>query len=627
MLKELVEQAEKLARQDELPPVGYSKYSEPIKWVVHLYPEEDRVYVEEYTENRPRPALSNRTSSSDLPYPFADEAVYVLGVEENNKGKIDLNAAKKHENYLKLLENMSQSPHFASPLYVEAIKYIYQKIKDGTIKEAFAGKKISSKDWVAFVYENGCLQNRYLHETPETTAFWAEYVSAKTRSSYNSECSICGRETEIVANIPTKVNLLGGRRQLASFNKDAFVSFRLKNKNVPLGICLSCAEKSAQALNYLLKSEYNNRTIYLDKTAKGKINYNSTRNQVAVYWLKDETTLSIAGQEYNLLDLLQAPLYLGDIQVETTEALIHGFLQSPWTGKDQSLNLDENTFYLVILSPNGTGRIAARDWIQVSAGRVKGNLCRYFEALRLVDVRGQKMRPYTIQELLAPLSDVDPNMAKDLLRSAYLGDIPPFSLFQAAIRRLRISSAKGSSQRKTDSRKEANEVLQKLCTIIKYYLTFDKEDAVIMEGLVMERSNPAYQCGRLLAVLEQIQRRAATTELLTTITERYYGAVSTSPKTVFPVLLSMATKAHLPKVRKNTRGYTELENLLEQIMTSIDCAGGFPATLFLNQQGEFALGFYHQRADLKARYANVKKPAVKNSESEQVDESNFSKEE
>ncbi|MCL6635447.1 MAG: type I-C CRISPR-associated protein Cas8c/Csd1, partial [Peptococcaceae bacterium] len=477
-------------------------------------------------------------------------------------------------------------------------------------KEAFAGKKVFAKDWVAFVYESGCLRGRHLHETPETAAFWAERVSAITASSLRAQCSICGRETEIVANIPTRVKLLGGRRQLASFNANAFVSFRLKDKKAPLGICLPCGEGVAQSLHHLIKSEGGGRVICQDRGAGGAANPDSTRNQVAVCWLKEETTLSLAGREYNLLDLLQAPLRLEGIQVETTEALVRDFLQSPWTGKEQSLNLDENTFYLAVLSPGGTGRIAVRDWLQVAAGRVKKNLCRYFQALRLVDVTGRKTRPYTVQELLAPLGDADPNMARDLLRSAYTGAMPPFSLFQAAIRRLRVSGARDGGRGGPGHRQKANEVWQRLCAVVKFYLTFGKEeDAVLMESLAMERNNPAYQCGRLLAVLEQIQRRAAAgADLSTTVVERYYGAASTSPKTVFPVLLSMATRAHMPKIRKNARGYTELENLLEEVMSRIDRAGGFPVSLPLHLQGEFALGFYHQRAGLRARYAQKEQP-------------------
>ena len=126
-----------------------------------------------------------------------------------------------------------------------------------------------------------------------------------------------------------------------------------------------------------------------------------------------------------------------------------------------------------------------------------------------------------------------------------------------------------------------------------------------MESLKRDRQDSAYQAGRLFAVLEEIQKRAAGNTLSSTLVDRYYGSASTSPVTVFPLLISMATKAHMPKIRKNYFNvHRELEALLEEIMSVIDELGGFPQTLTVSQQGEFALGFYHQRASFAAKKAN-----------------------
>jgi CRISPR-associated protein Csd1 len=56
----------------------------------------------------------------------------------------------------------------------------------------------------------------------------------------------------------------------------------------------------------------------------------------------------------------------------------------------------------------------------------------------------------------------------------------------------------------------------------------------------------------------------------------------------------------MSKIRKIGAGYRELEETLESVIVSIDDLGGFPPTLTLRQQGEFALGFYHQRANFRA---------------------------
>ncbi len=105
--------------------------------------------------------------------------------------------------------------------------------------------------------------------------------------------------------------------------------------------------------------------------------------------------------------------------------------------------------------------------------------------------------------------------------------------------------------------------------------------------------SPGYLCGRLLAELEAIQR-AALGNPKASLTDRYFGAASSAPATVFGQLLRMATQAHLPKLRRDKRGaYVRLDRQLQDIMAGLP---GFPATLTLREQALFALGFYHQKA-------------------------------
>ena len=58
-------------------------------------------------------------------------------------------------------------------------------------------------------------------------------------------------------------------------------------------------------------------------------------------------------------------------------------------------------------------------------------------------------------------------------------------------------------------------------------------------ALDLENKNQAYLCGRLFAILEKIQSDAIP-GANSTIKERYYGAASTTPTTVFGRLLSLS---------------------------------------------------------------------------------------
>lgn len=115
-------------------------------------------------------------------------------------------------------------------------------------------------------------------------------------------------------------------------------------------------------------------------------------------------------------------------------------------------------------------------------------------------------------------------------------------------------------------------------------------------ALNKESTNVAYRLGRLFATLEKAQKDAIP-GANTTIKDRFYGSASATPRIVFPQLLRLA-QHHIQKAEhgRNT------DNMIEGIMQGIQ---EFPAHLSLDDQGLFAIGYYHQR---KAFYTkSVKK--------------------
>ncbi len=104
-----------------------------------------------------------------------------------------------------------------------------------------------------------------------------------------------------------------------------------------------------------------------------------------------------------------------------------------------------------------------------------------------------------------------------------------------------------------------------------------------------DNPNVAYRLGRLFAVLEKIQEEASP-GLNATIRDRYYGAASASPVTVFTTLMRLKNH-HLGKLDKAGR-VVNFERLIGQIVAGID---DFPTHLALPEQGRFAIGYYHQR--------------------------------
>ena len=114
-------------------------------------------------------------------------------------------------------------------------------------------------------------------------------------------------------------------------------------------------------------------------------------------------------------------------------------------------------------------------------------------------------------------------------------------------------------------------------------------------GYDKDRNDIGYVLGALFAVLEKIQEETAESgKINATIRDRYYGSASSTPVTVFGTLLKL-TQHHLSKIRKRSMGRSiNLNKQLSEILEKIDT---FPSHLNMEQQGLFAIGYYHRRQE------------------------------
>jgi len=109
-----------------------------------------------------------------------------------------------------------------------------------------------------------------------------------------------------------------------------------------------------------------------------------------------------------------------------------------------------------------------------------------------------------------------------------------------------------------------------------------------------EHPNPAYHCGRLLAVLAGLQR-SALGDVGAGVVQRFYAACSQTPGLMLGRLVSNA-RNHIGKLDGGLAWWYE-----EQVAAIMARLGdGAPRTLDLEGQGFFALGYYQQLAHLRA---------------------------
>lgn len=611
MFREIMAFGRQLEAEGKLPPPGFYYYSEHIKWVINLWSNKpNKLHIEEKEpRDASRPFCGRR---SDIQaHPLVDEAGYVFGIMKRKGGGSDKKAKEKHSEFVRLLRKAYRSQEIKNRELRSAIWLIQSKRLRNIIKTQDHFKDFSNKDWISFVFNDGPLKDQHLYEHPEAQTFWLEELRERTRQNTvagkakTGVCSICGQSLQMARKIPVGVKLYKPN-PLHSYNIDSFVS-QIDGtqvfKRAHLGQCIICGDTIARTLNYLTSDELHYKIIAQDRK-DGKLNTDSARNQFALFWLKDDQPVEVGETTLDPSELLKN-LGLVMSKADTTEQdspppdlmQLENILNTPWTGRDASINIANNAFYLLVLSPN-KGRIAVRDWVYVSLDKLQQNLKTFLDAQRIIDPDGKEKRCFGIPDILKAIEAsniskppykaveiANPNISRQLLRTAYLGEPPPSALLEAAVMCMR--------NMKIFEKPDTQHIVM---ATLKMFLTHRKEGMKEMEMLDTNRNTPGYLCGMLLSILEEVQLRAARWKINTTLVDRFYGSASSAPVSVFGTLIRRATTDHFPKIRKQQLGYKDLEALVESVQSTIDQNGGYPKTLSLEGQAEFSLGFYHQRA-------------------------------
>jgi CRISPR-associated protein Csd1 len=125
-------------------------------------------------------------------------------------------------------------------------------------------------------------------------------------------------------------------------------------------------------------------------------------------------------------------------------------------------------------------------------------------------------------------------------------------------------------------------------------LTLLRKEIPVTETLNADERHPAYLYGRLLAVFEQIQY-SALGDVNANVVDKFYGTFSAAPALIFSRLYANAQN-HLRKLRRDGPGsFVVLDRLLTEVSTLLP-ASPPSRQLSFQDQGRFALGYYHQRA-------------------------------
>ncbi len=252
---------------------------------------------------------------------------------------------------------------------------------------------------------------------------------------------------------------------------------------------------------------------------------------------------------------------------------------------------DKDTrFYVLGLSPN-SARISVRFWKVGTVPGMASHFAQHFEDLRIC--HGPKEREHlSLKRLLKSVAaqedekNIPPNLAGETMRAILEGLPYPQTLLQAAIRRIRAE----------------HEITYPRAALIKGCLNRltrrnnPEQQEEIKVSLDINNMNIGYRLGRLFAALEKVQVEAHRgRNLNSTIRNRYYGAASSNPSVVFGTLLNKLNPHHMAKLPEGLRVIRD--KLIREIVGGVDGQIAFPPHLTLEDQGRFAVGYYHQMQD------------------------------
>jgi CRISPR-associated protein Csd1 len=566
-----------------------------------------------------------------------DKPSYAIGLPDGKKNGAAETAEREHCAYVGLLQEAARAS--GNP----ALTAIQNVVSWGEARDKLARKlQARSGDLVSFQ----CGSGAWPTDDPEVQRFWSEYIE-KRLGEDRQNCVVCGSEKPITRILPFKVKLFQYSAQLSSFNEEAFCSagkttIRKKGETKSASnaaFCYSCGSIAGQVLQHLLKLDPDrpsgrHAVILCRDDGKGQ-GKQPLRNQIAIFWTKELVEIDTQEGPRLIEDMnrlaMEASDDVPDDGPPAHASQIRALLESPLKGGTANASLAANRFYLAVLSPNKS-RLVVREWLEQDVDPTRRNLRRYCNALQIIhpDGRGVWFPPLwaVLEALQSPISkgdknkekprlpQVEPDLMRKLVRCMYVGTPPPAALLTRAVSCFRIPDPPTDDRHRPQRERQMLRRMA-LAAAMKLVLTHGKgeKEQQAMEELVSQelsdykRRSP-YLCGQMLAILEAVQRRASSSGrgVNTTLVDRFYGAASTAPASVFATLINMATKAHLPKLRREGKEHfrtrhpaqetININELLTTVCDQVNEAGGFPPPLTPEEQAQFALGFYHQRAEL-----------------------------
>ncbi len=479
------------------------------------------------------------------------DVVALLGAQDDHKKQA------KHQYFIRLLDEASKR----MPECKIAAQALANPQTLAQIQQELQARGAKPTDKVTIRVDNLTLV-----ESDRWHSWWDDYRQTLQGSGGGSSpqmvCFATGAPTVPAATHP-KVNGLvdvGGQASgsvLIGFDKDAFTSFGLE-QSANCAVSEDAAYAYRAALNDLIASS-SHRLV----------------NQKVLHWY----SAPVCAEDDPIAMLLGESQ---EQQEASAQAQVRRLMESLHRG-ERPVPPDAR-FYVLTVAGSG-GRVMVRDWMEGDFSDLVTHINAWFDDLAIVHREGNRTADppkflAALGALVRDLKDVPAPTATKLFRSALTGEPIPYDAMAQALARVKVDIVQDQPFNHA-----------RMGLLKAYHIR--KGGTAMQTHLNPNHPSPAYHCGRLMAVLANLQR-SALGDVGAGVVQRFYAAASATPALVLGRIVRTA-QFHIDKVRAESPGLAVwYENQIAEIMSAI--GDTMPRTLTLEEQSLFALGYYQQMA-------------------------------
>lgn len=514
--------------------------------------------------------------------PIVEKVSYIL--DKNNL---------KHIGFISIMQDGAKTNENIKIVYDFLVELEENVTLQNKILQEIEFLKIKNNDFISFKIEEMALE-----QNDSWFNWFQEYIKNTKNNKNNIEKTISLVTGELVTPLSVKSpiikqpsSIVGPGVFITSFSNKSFKSYGLEdNRNSPIG------EDEAKIIRagfeYLLSNEnHYDKDFHI-------IHFCDKYNESNIL----EELLTPFDDLYNDEEDFELDNVKTKDNIE--DEILKKILKSPQSGENVSNNLND-TFHIMSFEVTTQGRFCVSKYEKKPCEDIQKNINIWKKDTELVITSKidnnfiKTIRPigklYKIFYHLMEAKNVRINEKNKQINIEF--GVDKLNLLYSILNNTQIPIKylrKAVLDTKRTIISKNNLDIVSLQIIKVYLIRKQREKGVnvsIMPTLNHNEENIAYNCGRLFAIYEIIQQTSQGKNLNTSITDNYFPSAQSNPHLIFGRLAKLSNY-HLNKLEDNVKIYWCKK--LQEVSSNIPY---FPKTLNIEDQGMFALGYYHQKND------------------------------